>query len=428
MSTTFVVHRSRIRSPGSENPFDIESMNENTPCPRHLEMAPDPGEIIAALPYLVGFPPISAMVAVLLDSEGTLLMTARHDWDAVVAAPAELAANLVDYAQQCGCSSVALIAMGPTQDPGTQESTLADFAGFLDAYGDRSPGLNQCRAKHPGANNRRGRGLSGIAGMSGTSRDNTVAVLWAVHSEADRWWAAECRHVCGPRSHRVPSSEDSRLVRLLAADGREPAKTRQQIISEFEPASEVTVAEVADAVNRLAIISPDPDEALALKNSMVDRAELLLLTDSAMSPQDVATLVVVCQDIRMRDSALWRFTDFATADPKIWRRVWPRIKQALASAPESHVAAVAAVAGLFAWQNGDGIRAQAALDRALRQDPTHGLANLVHQAVAGGLPPSAWASAMRNLTEMECMKGRDGMIGRGSAKGSEEDTEDTEAA
>jgi len=256
-----------------------------------------------------------------------------------------------------------------------------------------------------------------FAGLLDQHGDGKVAVVWAVHSEADRWWSADCHRTCGPRSHRVPSRADSRLAQRLKAEGGEPATSRHQIMSEFEPASEAVIAAVEGAVRRLTPTATDPAETLALKSSIVDRVELLLLADSAMSPEDIATLAVACHDIRMRDSVLWRFTKFASTDSKIWRRVWPRISEVLASVPDSHVAAVGGVAGLFAWLKGDGIRSQAALDRALRQDPKHNLVRLVHQAVAGGVPPSVWVSAMSDLTEMDCMNGR------GAEIGSREDTE-----
>jgi hypothetical protein len=349
-------------------------MNENSRCPRHMRIEPNPGEIIAALPYLVGFPPVDAMIAVFFDDNGYLQMTARHDWDAITAAPRELAENLLTYARRCDCLSVALIAVGPTRDPATQESTLTEFAEYVQTRGN-----------------------------------DTIAVLWGVHTESDRWWSPDCHRTCGRRTHTVPNHSDSHLVRRLQAEGREVAKTRHQIISEFEPASDSEVAVVASAVERLTPSSANPDESLALRISIVDRVELLLLADSVLRADDLATLAVACDDIPMRDAILRRFTEFASTNPKIWLQVWPRINESLATAPDSHVAAVAAVVGLFAWLKGDGIRAQAALDRALEHEPEHNLALLVRDAVSGGVPPSAWVAAMGDLTEADCLhtKGED---------------------
>lgn len=434
LSTMTVVHSSQIGSGQGRILLDIGYMNDNTRCPRYQGVAPNPGEIIAALPYLVGFPPVDAMVAVLLDSEGCLQMTARHDWDAIVEAPSKLAANLIDYARHCGCSSIALVAMGPTGEPGEQESILTHFANLVDRHGRVHCRNDAGRTKRKGVSKRARRRQAGIGQerQSGLAQDGSkVQVLWAVHSEADRWWAADCRQTCGPRSHQVPSNSDSRLVQRLGSEGREPAKTRQQIVSEFEPASGVVVGAVGRAVHQLAATISDADDVVLLKTSIVDRVELLLLADSAMGTEDLAMLAVACQDIRMRDSVLWRFTEYSLSDPKIWRNIWPRIQAALAGAPESHVAAVAAVAGLVAWQTGDGIRSQAALNRALKQDPAHGLAGLVHQAVSGGLPPNAWGSAMSGLTEMDCMYGIEGSSerGRSEEQGHPDEGEgDTEAA
>jgi hypothetical protein len=67
----------------------------------------------------------------------------------------------------------------------------------------------------------------------------------------------------------------------------------------------------------------------------------------------------------------------------LWRDVVRR-------SPEDLVAAPAALLGFAAWLAGDGALAWCAVDRAQQAEPGYGLAGLLAQALAGGVPPSAW--------------------------------------
>ena len=58
--------------------------------------------------------------------------------------------------------------------------------------------------------------------------------------------------------------------------------------------------------------------------------------------------------------------------------------------PEELVAPAAGLLAFAAWLAGDGALAWCAVDRSLRSDPDHTLAQLVAQALEGAVPPSAW--------------------------------------
>jgi hypothetical protein len=374
----------------------FDCMKRNTYCPRSRNVSPDPGELVAALPYLVGFPPKDSIVAAFLDSDGNLTLTARLDWDVVSANPANVAASFGQFARQSMTLSVVLVAVGPTHRPEAQESELAELVRRIEE-----------------------------------AKGGALAVLWAVHTQSGRWWADECHKSCGPRSHQVPRVEDSVLAGDLEEEGRIPRKDRDQIVSEFETAPTEAVNLVAERVAELELVDSRLLSCASLRLSLVDRVELLLFADTVMGYEDLAAIAVCCQDTRMRDTLLWRFAQYAEADPKMWINRWPRIHMALAYAPPTHVAAVAAVAGLFAWQKGDGIRSETALDRAIKSNPDHGLANLVRTAVRAGLPPQKWRVAIGGLSEEDVARG-DGQIPASGRVSEDRDTsgtgEDVQAA
>ena len=73
----------------------------------------------------------------------------------------------------------------------------------------------------------------------------------------------------------------------------------------------------------------------------------------------------------------------AEAHVDLWRDVVRR-------SPEDLLAPPAALLGFAAWLAGNGALAWCAVDRAHRAEPGYGLAGLLSQALAGGVPPSAW--------------------------------------
>lgn len=94
-----------------------------------------------------------------------------------------------------------------------------------------------------------------------------------------------------------------------------------------------------------------------------------------------AWLTVVLQDLRVRDDAWCRM------DPehsKEHLRLWTDLTRL---AQPGYVSAPAALLALVAWQQGNGVLANVALDRALSDDPRYRMAQLLRQAIDSGAPP-----------------------------------------
>lgn len=103
-----------------------------------------------------------------------------------------------------------------------------------------------------------------------------------------------------------------------------------------------------------------------------------------LADDEVAWLGLVLRMTRVRDEA-WALADTGRHDTHLalWSDVVRRIRPRDAAPP-------AALLAFTAWQDGDGAFAGAALDRALTADPRYPMALLLARALAGGLPPSAW--------------------------------------
>jgi uncharacterized protein DUF4192 len=101
------------------------------------------------------------------------------------------------------------------------------------------------------------------------------------------------------------------------------------------------------------------------------------------SDDELAWLTVTLADLRVRDDAWARMEPaHAAAHRRLWTDVVRRAELCYVPAP-------ACLLAFAAWQAGDGALANVALERALASDPGYTMALLLVDAVAGGLPPSA---------------------------------------
>lgn len=101
------------------------------------------------------------------------------------------------------------------------------------------------------------------------------------------------------------------------------------------------------------------------------------------SDDEIAWLTVTLADLRVRDDAWARMDpEYRESHQRLWTDVVRRAETRYAPAP-------ACLLAFTAWQSGEGALANVALARALESDPGYTMAKLLMQAVDGGLPPSA---------------------------------------
>jgi hypothetical protein len=101
-------------------------------------------------------------------------------------------------------------------------------------------------------------------------------------------------------------------------------------------------------------------------------------------------------EIQVRDFALGSH-DLDSADG--YRRMWMHL---LRSAPPGFVAPVASLAAAIAYEYGDGALARAALDRAFSDMPTYSLALLLQRVFSAGWPPQSFAQMRSELHPKVC--------------------------
>ena len=100
------------------------------------------------------------------------------------------------------------------------------------------------------------------------------------------------------------------------------------------------------------------------------------------SDSDAAIMLVGLCDLRVRDDAWSRMEpEFREAHLRLWTDL-------TTLAPAGLVAAPASLLAFVAWQSGNGALANVALDRALADDPSYSMAQLLRQVITAGAPPS----------------------------------------
>ena len=326
-----------------------------------------PGEILAVLPSLCGFPPQESLVLLSLRGPRRRLgLTARVD----LPDPADeddLAALCADRMLADGASCVVVVVLS---ELGRRES-LVDAV--RDALAERG-----------------------------------VDVLEALHVRDGRWTSYACQGACCPvEGTPVPTAPP--VLGLLQAEqvatGRAVLPSRDELVRSLAPpallaavAAEQHLEQAAQAWAR----SRAEHGVVATRRSTLDHARDLLdrvAAGATVGPVDAAVLTVGLADVQARDAVA---TLILTREEELLSLLLQVARQVVA--PDD-----APVCTLLAWTayaRGEGALANVALDRALAGCPGYSLALLLRCALDGGVPPDEVRSLARGTAQV--LRGRAG--------------------
>ena len=349
---------------GSPGPSRKDTLIVTTTTTMHLR---SPGELITAIPYILGFEPSDSLVAIAL-KEGRVGLTSRIDLpdpdQPERAVDALLPALLREAPEQA-------ILIG-YEDPAHSAGTLLDaFAAALTVEG------------------------IGI-------RDRLLVT-------GGRWRSLECTNdvCCPPEGTPLDQDETATAVASeFVGQGIAPLPDRAALAAQLEPADKAgLVGRLLDRPQRRRVLQPrvvaglwarilDPDE---------DRPEIMA--------QDASWAARTLQDVGLRDGIIaWLtpgtlkpdelaedvqavLTHLGPAphtgdDPAVDLRLRARLIQLCTLLPDSHAAPALTVLAAHAWWHGNGALARVALDRALRCEPDYRLAQLLRLMVDEGISPT----------------------------------------
>ncbi len=338
--------------------------------PERLTLS-SPDALLAAVPHLLGFPPRDSVVLVGLEVDPTgresIRLTQRFDLP-----PADLRGEDVRALAQA--ATAPMVASG--------SSTV-----IVTVFGDGEPGATGLTAT-----------TELVDRLVEALDDEGVWIKDALYTDGVSRWSYGCENPsCCPREG-MPISDELRTMIAAEFTG---------VGAAMSPSRQAVIDEVAGDPARISQLEPLLDGASApngeLETWRDESIDQILDTRQVAAPSDEQTARILAglRDVRVRDTVLWELAhDTSGQDAVI-----SAMTTALRGAPTGHVAPVATCLAIQHWTRGDGVRANACLDRAIEDDPDYSLAGMVSTAVGRGLPPSSWTDVMRQLDRDACRMG-----------------------
>jgi Domain of unknown function (DUF4192) len=350
-----------------------------------------PAAMLAVVPYLLGFLPESSLVVIGVEPPGgSIKVTMRYD--------------LPDPADTDLAADITAHAFGVL---GAQDLTAAVAIG----YGPEAL-------------------VAPLAAVF-SQEDEAADLIDFLRVEDGRYWSYTCTNpACCPAegsafdlaSYPVPAALAEASGRVLASrddlvDSIAPlngivAESMRQATKRAEQHANQLLAKVRKSARLGAARHMIATEGLGAVSQLVTayRAGGRFVTD-----YQVAWLTVALRDLRVRDDA-WARMDprYGEAHQRLWTDVVRR-------AQPGHVAAPASLLAFVAWQAGNGVLANVALDRALADDPGYSMATLLRQVISAGAPPSM---ARVPMTPEEVAEAYDGAGFEDPAEDPDDDEDD----
>ncbi len=315
-----------------------------------------PTELLAALPYLLGFHPAQSLVAVAVDS-GMLGATARLDLaDA-------LEPGLVEHTVQALCRS------------GADRLVVV----VLDDRCELS--ATQVGADRPWA--------EAIVAVERAAVQVGAELGEALFVCCGRWWSYLCSaERCCPVDGRPLADTPTAFAAASAYDGVVALPNREALAATLEPLPDLRRAELephlADAEDSMVAAVLD-DRAVQHERGLVRELLRTARASTAVgwSPPDagvLARLVAALAVITVRDQ-VWMAVDSRTLDG---RPLWTELAR---RSPAPYDAAPMFLFAWASWRTGSGALAAMAAERVLISDPTYSAADLLLAALSQAVDP-----------------------------------------
>jgi uncharacterized protein DUF4192 len=303
-----------------------------------------PADVLAAVPYLLGFHPTNSVVLIGLRGKRVIFQARTdapvpHEIDSV-------AAYLAAVSARQSPTSAIIIGYGPEHPI---ERALSALRAAVEVTGVR------------------------------------VADVLRVHE--DRYWSLTCADPsCCPPDGSPVDSAGTAVAAAMTYEGMVALPDREALSDALSAAPGAGIEpELARARERL-----DQAQAggarrrRAVARIAVRDALERYASGGRLDDDEVAWLAVLLTDTRVRDEAWQRMLGVEPRDEheSLWRDLVRRL-------PDWYAPAPATLLALAAWRAGDGTTASIAAERALAADPGYTLAGLVLQALRAAIPPSA---------------------------------------
>ncbi|MFG3299889.1 DUF4192 domain-containing protein [Micromonospora chersina] len=310
-----------------------------------------PGDLVAAVPYLLGFHPADSVVVVAVRGR-RVVFAARGDLPEPGADPRPAARHLAEVVARQRTDAATVIGYGPA----------GRVTAAVDAVGE--------------------------------ALDRTgLLVRDALRVTDGRWWSYLCAEsVCCPPEGTPYDPAASEVSAAAVFAGQVALPDRAALAAQVSPlGGPVRVAmrrATAQAHRRLAGLAGEAAGTGLTSDPSVRSAGVAAVRTAfrrhrrgeRLGDDEVAWLTVLLTHLPVRDHA-WSRTDGRDADISLWTDVLRRSEPELIAAPGSLLA-------FAAWRAGHGAVAAVALERVLATHPGYSMAVLLDDALRRGLSPA----------------------------------------
>ena len=298
-----------------------------------------PDDLLAVIPYLVGFHPEESIVAVFIHS-GRVVLAARIDLPPESAAD-EVAAQIEYLVNRHEAAALALVAYSAASLPAHRLLTR-----LMDQLGDHE----------------------------------LADVLYVGHG---RWWSLSCAEDCCPLSG-TPFDLSSHPVSAAAVfAGLGACANRQELAASISGPPDTELPRLQGLAETL-LTELDFDDASSAARLMVSLVDTAVSDPGALDERRALLLALLVTDLRLRDLA-WAL--ISPEDAEKYVRLWGAV---VAKVPPRLAAAPLCLLGFAAWACGAGALLNCCCERLARVDPDYSLGRLLRDISAQALPPSLW--------------------------------------
>ncbi|HEV7205645.1 MAG TPA: DUF4192 domain-containing protein [Jatrophihabitans sp.] len=310
-----------------------------------------PGELLQAVPYLLGFHPLASLVLVGLDRH-RLVVTARLD---LIDTDPPTVAHAVDTMRRGGAQQFVAAIYDDAARPDRGEPMLPRDA------------------------------LAARVQAEVLDQDGEVVDVLLV--SRGRWWSYRCQEAecCPPQGREIPASPSAfaaaaTYAGVVALPDRAALGAALDPVGDphaLQPLLEQAAHDAVGAVRR---------GDIARHERSVKRAMFAAARESdtpgwpGLGAADRARFGVALREIPLRDS-VWMAADDRRIDG---RALWRHLATTL---PPPYAAPPLFLFGWVSWRKGEGALAAIAAERAVASDPDYSAADLLLAALSRGLDP-----------------------------------------
>lgn len=347
----------------------------------------DPGDVLAAVPHLLGFHPVNSLVILTVHRNSAsvrLGMAVRVD----LPGPEE-SSRVVEHlvkgpVLRQGADAVILVVVGGHADIGAIP-TGVEGGGAVPTPRRSEAGPDPVDPPH-------GDLVGSLRDVLGDAALPVVHAIWTTEIRQGLPWHCYDEH----RSGTTADPQTSPLAAAMAAAGSVTFADREELagLVASEPAESI-----ARRAARLDALYEETEQDRVSAERASRDLEVVLgairrtAEGTALTEDDLVRVFLALADNRVRDVVLGAaLTEWACAAEQLWLVL-------VRKAPAPEMADAAALLAFFAYLRGDGALAGVALERIEASRPEHRLGTLLRQALDAGVPPSELAVIAKDAAE-----------------------------